>query len=298
MAGQPPIYGGQAVIEGVMIRGPRAVAVACRRPDGDIALRTETLTGRYSVLLRRVPFLRGVVVLWETLALGMRALVFSSNVQLGEEEKEIGAGAAWGAIIAALAIMAALFFAGPVLLTRWLEGALGDSIVVVLIEGLVRLAIVVAYISLIGLLPDIRRVYAYHGAEHKSINALEAGDPLEVAAVQRHSVAHVRCGTSFLLTVVVISVVVFVALGTPDLLLRILSRIVLIPVIAAIAYEVIRLGGVFHNHPLVRIIMRPNLALQALTTRQPEDDQVEIALHALKQAMAMEGQTGVAEPRP
>jgi len=285
---QPIFYGGQAVIEGVMIRGPRSVAVACRRPDGDISLRTETVAGFYSQRLRRIPLLRGIVVLWETLALGMRALVFSSNVQLGQEGEEISPWAIWGTVLAALAFVAALFFAGPVLLAGWLENALGDSIAVVVIEGLVRLALLLAYIDLIGLLPDIRRVYAYHGAEHKAINTLEAGDPLEVAAVQRHSTAHVRCGTSFLLTVVMISVVVFVALGTPDLWLRVVSRIALIPALAALAYEVIRLGGAFHHNPLVRTLMWPNLALQALTTRQPDDAQVEVALRALKEAMAME----------
>jgi len=288
MSRQPTFYGGQAVIEGVMIRGPAGMAVACRRPTGDIALHGETLSGLYSSRLRRVPFLRGVVVLWETLALGTRALVFSSNVQLGEEGKEMGPWAIWGTAIAALAFVAALLFAGPVLLTRWLEDALDDSIVVVVIEGVVRLAILLAYLLLIGLLPDIRRVFAYHGAEHKAINALEAGAPLEIAAVQRHSVAHVRCGTSFLLTIVVISVLVFVALGTPDLWLRVVSRIALIPAIAALAYEVIRLGGAFHDRPWVRFLMRPNLALQALTTRQPDDAQVEVALRALKEAMALE----------
>jgi uncharacterized protein YqhQ len=271
-----------------MIRGPRSVAVACRRPDGDIALRTEAIAGVHSQRLRRLPLLRGIVVLWETLALGMRALIFSSNVQLGQEGEEISRWAIWGTVLAALAFVAALFFVGPVLLAGWLEDALDNSTAVVVVEGLVRLALLLAYIYLIGLLPDIRRVYAYHGAEHKAINTLEAGDPLEVAGVQRHSTAHVRCGTSFLLTVVVISVVVFVALGTPDLWLRVVSRIALIPALAALAYEVIRFGGTFHHHPLVRFLMRPNLALQALTTREPDDDQVEVALRALNEAMALE----------
>ena len=211
--------------------------------------------------------------------------------------KEIGPLAIWATVIAALVFVAALFFVGPVLLARWLEGAIGDSIVVVVIEGLVRLAILLAYLYLIGRLPDIRRVFAYHGAEHKSINALEAGDPLEIAAVQHHSVAHVRCGTSFLLTVVVLSIVIFVALGTPALWLRLLSRIVLLPVIAALAYEIIRLGGTFHHHPVVRFLIRPNLALQALTTREPDDAQVEVALHALKQAMTMEEEADAAASR-
>jgi uncharacterized protein YqhQ len=289
MAERTLYYGGQAVIEGVMIRGPRSVAVACRRPDGEIAVRLETLGGVYTGPLRRIPFLRGVIVLWETLALGMRSLIFSSNVALGEEEKEISPAAVIGMGLTALALVALLFFAGPVLLTDWLEDGIGSSLIVVIIEGIVRLAILVAYIGLIGLIPDIRRVYAYHGAEHKSIHALEAGEPLDPVSVQRHPTAHVRCGTSFLLTVVVVSVIVFAALGSQDLWLRVVSRIALIPVIAALAYELIRLGGRFYNNPVARVLMWPNLALQALTTRQPDDSQVEVALRALREVMAAEG---------
>lgn len=175
------------------------------------------------------------------------------------------------------------------LLTNWLEDRIGSSVVVVVIEGLIRLAILLAYLGLIGLIPDIRRVYAYHGAEHKSIHALEAGDPLEPPSVQNHSTAHVRCGTSFLLTVVVVSVVVFAVLGSQELWLRVVSRVVLIPVIAALAYELIRLGGRLYNNPIARVLMWPNLALQKLTTREPDDSQVEVALRALSEVMAQEG---------
>ncbi|MCH7522982.1 MAG: DUF1385 domain-containing protein [Chloroflexi bacterium] len=289
MSKQTLYYGGQAVIEGVMIRGPHSVVVACRRPDGEITVRRETLSGVYTGLLRHIPFVRGVIVLWETMALGMRSLIFSSNVALGEEENEISPIAVIGMGLAALVVVAAIFFAGPVLLTSWLEGRIDSSVVVVVIEGLIRLAILVAYIGLIGLVPDIRRVYAYHGAEHKSIHALEAGDPLEPSAVQRHPTAHVRCGTSFLLTIVVVSVVLFAALGSQELWMRVASRVVLIPVIAAIAYELIRLGGRFYGNPVARVLMWPNLALQKLTTRQPDDSQVEVALRALREVMALEG---------
>ncbi len=289
MSKQTLYYGGQAVIEGVMIRGPHSVAVACRRPNGEIAVRRETLSGVYTGLIRRIPFVRGVIVLWETMALGMRSLIYSSNVALGEEDNEISPMAVIGMGLAALVVVAAIFFAGPVLLTSWLEGRIDSSVVVVVIEGLIRLAILVAYIGLIGLVPDIRRVYAYHGAEHKSIHALEAGDPLEPPAVQRHPTAHVRCGTSFLLTIVVVSVVLFAALGSQELWLRVASRVVLIPVIAAIAYELIRLGGRFYGNPVARVFMWPNLALQKLTTRQPDDSQVEVALRALYEVMVLEG---------
>src|SRR3970040_1783246 len=208
-------YGGQALIEGVMIRGPRNVAVACRRPDGEIAARRGGPGGLYSGTLRHIPFLRGVIVLWETLALGMRALLFSSNVAMGEEEKEISPLSIAGMGLTAPALVAVLFFAGPVLLTGWLDNMIESSLLVVTIEGLIRLAILLAYIGFIGLIPDIRRVYAYPRAEHKCIHALEAGDPLEPPSVQRHPTAHVRCGTSFLLTVVVVSVVGFAALCSP-----------------------------------------------------------------------------------
>ena len=281
-------YGGQAVMEGVMIRGPRSMAIACRRPDGEIAVRCEPLGGVYAGPVRRIPLLRGVIVMWETLALGLRALVFSSNVQLGQEEKDVQSGPIWSTAIVSLVVVAAVFFAGPLLLANVLEDLLDSHLLVIIIEGLIRLGVVVGYIGLIGLLPDIRRVYAYHGAEHKSIHALENGDPLEAAYVQRYPTAHVRCGTSFLLTVVVVSIIVFAAVGTPELWLRILSRIVLIPVIAGISYEVIRLGGAFESSPITKALMWPNLALQTLTTRQPDDAQVEVAIRALTEVLAAE----------
>jgi uncharacterized protein YqhQ len=290
-------YGGQAVIEGVMIRGPKTLAIACRRPDGGIATRQETLGSVYSGGLRRIPFLRGVIVLWETLALGMRALMWSSSVQLGEEEEEPG-GSMWVMVVVSLVIVGGIFFAGPLILADLLHDLLGSDLAVVFVEGLIRLGVIVGYVAAIGLMPDIRRVYQYHGAEHKSIHALEAGDPLEPESVQRHPTAHVRCGTSFLLTVVVVSVFVFafVELSDPDLLLRIVSRIVLIPVIASVAYEVIRLGGAYASSPITKVLMWPNLALQSITTKPPDDDQVEVALRALKDMLAAEERAEEATP--
>jgi uncharacterized protein YqhQ len=288
-------YGGQAVIEGVMIRGPKTLAIACRRPDGGIATRQETLGSVYSGGLRRIPFLRGVIVLWETLALGMRALMWSSSVQLGEEDEEPG-GSMWVMVVVSLVIVGGIFFAGPLILADLLHDLLGSDLAVVAVEGLIRLGVIVGYVAAIGLMPDIRRVYQYHGAEHKSIHALEAGDPLEPESVQRHPTAHVRCGTSFLLTVVVVSVFVFAAVGNPDLWLRIVSRIVLIPVIASIAYEVIRLGGAYASSPITKVLMWPNLALQSITTKPPDDDQVEVALRALKDMLAAEERAEEATP--
>jgi len=289
MADRRIYYGGQAVIEGVMIRGPSSMAIACRKPDGDIVVRDQPLGGVYTGPIRRIPLIRGVIVMWETLALGIRALIYSSNVAMGQEENEINSRALWVTAFASLALVAVIFFAGPLLLADWLEGLVDSHLVVILIEGLIRLGVIVGYMAGIGLLPDVRRIYAYHGAEHKSIHAFENGDPLEPAAVQKYPTAHVRCGTSFLLTVVVVSVFVFAAVGDPALWLRILSRIVLIPVIAAIAYEIIRLGGAFESNPLTRALMWPNLALQSLTTRQPDDAQVEVALRALKEVLYTEG---------
>ena len=278
-----------------MIRGRRLVAVAVRRPRGDIALRTETLGGVYSATLRRIPFLRGIIVLWETLALGTRALIFSSNVALEEEEGEISGPFLWATVGVALAFVIALIFVGPVLATGLLEDAIDNERLAALVEGVIRLAVLLGYLGLIGLVPDIRRVFAYHGAEHKAIHALEHGAPLEVASVQPFSTAHPRCGTSFLLVVVVISVVLFVLVGTPPLWQRLLSRVGLVPVIAAVSYELIRLAGAFQGNRVVRAIFAPNLWLQSLTTREPDDSQVEVALHALREVLAGDG---APEPEP
>jgi uncharacterized protein YqhQ len=292
MADRRIYYGGQAVIEGVMIRGPSSMAIACRKPDGEIIVRDQLLSGIYTGPLRRLPLVRGMIVMWETLALGIRALIFSSNVAIGQEENEINSRALWMTAFAALALVAAIFFAGPLLLADWLESLVGSHLLVIIIEGVIRLGVIVGYMAAIGLLPDVRRIYAYHGAEHKSIHALENGDPLEPAAVQRYPTAHVRCGTSFLLTVVVVSVFVFVAveeLIADTFAVRVLSRIVLIPLIAAMAYEIIRFGGAFQSNPITQVLMWPNLALQKLTTRQPDDAQVEVALTALREVLYAEG---------
>ena len=289
MAEKRIYYGGQAVIEGVMIRGPSSMAIACRKPDGDIVVRNQLLGGVYTGPVRRVPLIRGMIVMWETLALGIRALIFSSNVAIGQDENEINSRALWVTAGASMTLVAVIFFAGPLLLADWLEGLVGSHLLVILIEGAIRLGVIVGYMAGIGLLPDVRRIYAYHGAEHKTIHALENGDPLEPQAIQRYPTAHVRCGTSFLLTVVVVSVFVFAAVGDQDLWLRLLSRIVLIPLIAAIAYEIIRFGGAFEANPITRLLMWPNLALQTLTTRQPDDSQVEVAIRALKEVLITEG---------
>ena len=277
-------YGGQAVLEGVMIRGRGSMVVSVRRPDGTIASYAERLKGMFTGPIREVAFLRGVLVLIETLALGMRALNFSSNIQLGAEEsaaRKTGAGM-WVSLVLALVVGISIFFLGPVFATNWLHDHLGNPYLVVALEGLLRVGLFVGYIWAIGFLPDIRRVFAYHGAEHKAIHAYENREPLTVESVQRFSAAHPRCGTSFLLVVALVSIFVFAAMGKLELPQLIISRIVFVPIIAAIAYEVIRWGGSYQHVPLVGFLFRPNLALQFFTTRQPDDDMVEVAIHALE----------------
>jgi uncharacterized protein YqhQ len=280
-------YGGQAVIEGVMVRGPRTMAVAVRRPDGTVALKSEALGGLYTGLPRRLPLIRGVVVLWETLALGMRALGYSAQVAAGEDEDELSGPYIWATMAVTFVLVAVVFFAGPVLLTGWLEGALGGTGAVI-VEGVLRLALFLVYIVAIGLVPDVRRVFAYHSAEHRAIHAYEAGRPLNVESVRPFPNAHPRCGTGFLLTVMVIALVVFALLGTPPLWWRVLSRVVLLPVIAALSYEIIRLGLLVEHVPFLNWVLKPNLLLQSLTTRDPDDGQIEVALAALQGALAAE----------
>lgn len=276
-----------------MIRGARAMAVAVRRPDGTIALRADRLGNIYTSALRRVPLIRGVIVLWETLALGMKALAWSAAVATDEgaeegevpgEQQSLGA-LSWIVMGLSMAIGVALFFIIPVVATAWLEGEL-PTFVVVLLEGLLRLGMLVGYIWLIGRSEEIARVFQYHGAEHMAIHAFEEGRELTVQAIRRFPKEHPRCGTSFLLTVGVVAVFVFALLGSPPLWWRISSRIVLVPVIASIAYEAIRFAGFHQRWPLVRWLFAGNIALQYLTTRVPEDEHIQVAIASLEHAIA------------
>jgi uncharacterized protein YqhQ len=284
-------YGGQAVIEGVMIRGPRHMAVAVRAPGGEIVTRAETLPGVMAGRLRQLPVVRGIIVLYETLALGVRALTWSSQVATGGDQTEVSARQMVLSLVMTLIFVGGIFFAGPVLLTGWVGGLIGNEHAEVAIEGLLRMAMLVAYIWLIGRIAEIRRVFAYHGAEHRAIHAFEHGRELTPAAVRDYPNAHPRCGTAFLLTVMVIALVVFVALGTPPLWERIVERIVLIPFIASVAYEVLRAAQRWGDTPLFRLVYAPNIWLQKLTTRDPDDAQIEVAIVALRHAIAL-------EPRP
>lgn len=275
-----PTYGGQAVIEGVMMRGHNAVAIALRAPDQQIIIHTEPLSPIYRSQWMEIPFLRGVISLWDALSLGMRALTLSANTQSGENEKLEGASL-YLTLGVSLAIAIGVFFLAPALF-----GQLGERLLNTgawlgnLIEGLLRLAFLVGYIVAVGRVPDIRRVFAYHGAEHKTINAFEAGAELTPEEVARFPLEHPRCGTSFLLTLVVLSVLIFSLLGPLDLPLRIITRILMIPVLAGLAYEYIRWTADHLDRFWVRWMIAPNLALQRLTTREPSLDMLEVAIAA------------------
>ena len=274
-----------------MIRGPLHATVACRRPDQTITHRSRSLTKTYTGWASRVPLARGVITLAETLHLGIWALIFSQNVALAEEESDEDAGmGVLGSItlMISFAFAIGVFFLGPIFATRWLQDELNPEILAVIIEGLLRLVLLIGYLWLIGKLPDIRRVFEYHGAEHKTIAAWEASQDLTVENIRPFSRAHPRCGTSFLLVVAVTAIIVFTALGNPPLWWHIMSRIVLVPVIAGIAYEAIRLGGSYRHRRIVGWFFAPNLWLQALTTREPQDDQIEVAIAAMQEAIAQE----------
>ncbi|MFZ0548095.1 MAG: DUF1385 domain-containing protein [Candidatus Promineifilaceae bacterium] len=292
-------YGGQAVIEGVMMRGSKALAVAVRDPDGEIVIHTEPLDPRiYGGGLAKIPFLRGLTLLWDALGLGIKSLMFSAEVALEEEGEEGEENPAsvfegpmqLGTVIFSLSLSIGLFFVLPAFLAGQAERLFGiqSNLFSNAIEGLIRLVLLVGYVWIIGLMPDVRRLYGYHGAEHKTINAYEAGAELTPASVARFSLEHPRCGTAFLLTVVVISILIFTLLPPLSIPMRILSRILLLPVVAGIAYEFIRFSAKHQDKAFIRLITRPNLALQHLTTREPDEQMMAVAIAALEQVLAFE----------
>jgi len=291
-------YGGQAVIEGVMMRGQKAVVTAVRQSDGEMVIDTQPLPGISSGRMRRIPLIRGVVVLIEAMVLGIKSLLYSANVSMEKEGEKIPGGLAWGMVAGSLAFAVALFFIAPLFLTRLLDPYIQSSIIFHLIEGFIRLGFFIAYLKVITLAPDIRRVFAYHGAEHKAVNAYEAGVPLEVEAVRGYSKAHVRCGTSFMFSVLIIAIIVFAIIGRPSVWVMVLSRVVLIPLIAALGYEVTYFGARHINNRVVRAFLAPGLWLQGLTTREPDDNQLEVALSALKRVVEIDHVEETAQASP
>lgn len=382
-------YGGQAVIEGVMMRGRQAMAVAVRHPSGEVVVHSETLHGQVRrSRWARQPFIRGVIMLGDTLVLGMRALAYSATVAMDEADdapvpaavsvgpdtpagtgcprpgstpvvtsapsaagnlsastvhsadnlpangavnrsdgaqpdaptvagaqtatspepssvaarseaaarEAFGGGVMWGTMAVALLFGIGLFFVSPLLLTRVVDPLLPSAAHSVVVEGLIRIGFFFGYVWLIGRIPDVKRVFAYHGAEHKTINAFEAGEPLRPDRVQRYSVAHPRCGTAFLLYVVVLSIFVFAFLGRPSLPVRIASRIALVPVVASIAYELVRFSARSNGRGVAGAMLAPGLALQSLTTREPDDSQVEVAIAALARVLELDGATRLVQP--
>ena len=288
-------YGGQAVLEGVMMRGPAHWAVAVRTNQGEIAEVTRAVRSpmqRHRIW--RLPVIRGVVALGESLAIGFRALAISANYAAqeegegGEVSTEITRGQIIFSFVIAIGFALMLFKVGPALLTSWLP--IDDTKSFVLIEGLIRVGVFIAYIALIGLIPDLKRVFQYHGAEHKAINALEAGAELTPQNVQKFSLIHPRCGTAFLLWVMVIGIFVFALVGRPVWYWLIISRIALLPVIAGLAYELIRFAGKHRSSRVLGVLLAPGLWLQRLTTREPSVDQVEVSIRALQEVIRLERQ--------
>lgn len=269
------------MIEGVMMRGQKAFAIAMRAPDGEVVVHTEPLASVYRSGITKVPFLRGVILLWDAMGLGMRALTVSANTQTGEDEKLEGP-ALYLTLGLSLLFGVGLFFLLPAGIGGWVEHLLAQTTSALwignLLEGLLRLGILVGYIWSIGFMPDIRRVFQYHGAEHKTINAYEAGAELTPENVAKYPIEHPRCGTAFLLTLVLLSILVFTALGPLPILWRLATRILFIPILAGIAVEYIRWTANHLGNPIVQWMIKPNLALQHLTTRDPDLKMLEVAI--------------------
>jgi uncharacterized protein YqhQ len=284
-------YGGQALIEGVLMRGRDAIAVALRHPDGRIVFATERLdSGVHANPAAKWPFVRGLVVLYETLVVGTRWLIRSANVQGEEEGMELGKGSV--AVMLGLTAIAGIgiFFLLPLVIASVTTANVENGFVQHFVEGLIRVAIFIGYLALISRAPDVARVFQYHGAEHMTIHALEAGDPLTVTEVRKYPTAHQRCGTEFLVIVVLLSIIAFSLVGRQTPVVMVLSRILLIPVIAAIGYELLKLGARHRKNPIVHVLLYPGLLVQKITTKQPTDDMIEVAIVSMEQALVADGE--------
>jgi uncharacterized protein YqhQ len=285
-----PSYGGQALMEGVLMRGSHYLAAAVRNPSGSIVVESEKLEGIYTSKIAKVPFLRGLILLWDAIGLGTKYLTYSANIQTGEDEKIEGPMMTL-TIIFSFAIAILLFFVAPAglvqLIEKWLKLS---SFTGNLIEGLIRLVLVIGYIWGIGKMSDIRRVFMYHGAEHKTINAFESGSELTPEKVANFSLQHPRCGTGFILIVVIFSVIIFALLGPMSLLWRLSSRILLLPVIVMLAYEYMRFSANHLDNRFIKILAAPTLAMQKLTTVEPTLDILEVAITAFNEMYRLENQ--------
>ena len=294
-------YGGQALIEGVMMRGRTTVAMSVRPPSGEIRTMSEPLPAALSAerKLIKIPFLRGMFVLYETLVIGTRMLMRSASIAAEGEDVELGKGTIAITMTLSLGFAIGLFFLLPLFLSTFAEGVADSDLVANIVEGLIRLVIFIGYIAAIGLMDDIRRVFAYHGAEHKAISAYEAERPLTPEEVDAFGTAHTRCGTTFILIVVVISIFFFSLIpraGVP-LPVLFLSRIVLVPFIAAFAYELVRFGARHYGNPIVRAIYAPGLWLQSLTTRPPDRSMLEVSIASLESCLASDREAAAAASR-
>jgi uncharacterized protein YqhQ len=284
-------YGGQALIEGVLMRGRDAIAVAFRHPDGHIVWASESLDrGPHAWRLARAPFVRGLIVLYETLIVGTRWLIRSANIQASAEGVELGKGSVALMLGLTLALGVGVFFLLPLFIATATTSNIQADWVQHTVEGLVRVGIFLGYLALIARAPDIRRVFEYHGAEHMTIHALEAGDPLTTDAVRKYPTAHPRCGTEFLVVVIALSIFAFGLVGRQNLPIMVGSRLLLIPVIAAVGYEILRFGAKHRANPLVKVIMAPGILVQMITTKRPTDDQIEVAIVSMEQALEADGE--------
>jgi uncharacterized protein YqhQ len=288
MSEKLPSYGGQALIEGVLMRGSKTLAAAMRKPNGEIVIETESLTGIYTNPLAKTPFVRGLIMLWDSLGIGMHYLTVSANMQTGDEEKLEGP-ALYLTLALSLAIGIGIFFLAPAGIGQLAMNYLGwSSWWSNVLEGVLRLVFAIGYIWGIGKMPDIARVFAYHGAEHKTINAFEAGATMTPESVSKYSLEHPRCGTAFLLTLIILSIIVFAMLGPLPGVWRYIIRLLLIFPLASLAYELIRFSSNHLSNPIVQIFIKPNLALQHLTTREPTLEMLEVSIAAFQTMLEQE----------
>ncbi len=284
-------YGGQALIEGVLMRGRDAIAVALRHPDGHIVYATERLdSGFHGTRWSKWPFVRGLVVLYETLVVGTRWLVRSANVQAEEEGVELGRGSIAVMLIVTFGVAIAIFSLLPLFISSVATSGVDNGWAQPVVEGILQVSLFLGYLTLVSRTPDIRRVFQYHGAEHMTIHALEAGDPLTVDEVRKYPTAHQRCGTEFLVVLIMLSIFAFSLVGKQQPLVLIASRFILIPVLAAVGYEILRFGARNRRNRLVKVLLYPGLLVQMITTKQPTDDMIEVAIVSMQEALTADGE--------